>query len=203
MKRYDLVGKKFNYWTVISKNGHFYNKLNQKKGPMWECICECGTKKIINTTHLVRNISKSCGCQSFSGIHGNRKYEPKEASFRAKASNYKSHAKIRTLKWDITLEEAVSLLKQNCYYCGADPSCKYNLAIANRRKCQGKNFMLAHKEKYEIMYNGIDRVDNALGYIKDNIVPCCTICNFGKRTWSYDVFMAWLNQLVKYRNSLK
>lgn len=29
----------------------------------------------------------------------------------------------------------------------------------------------------EIVTVGVDRVDNAKGYVMDNVVPCCAICN--------------------------
>lgn len=50
--------------------------------------------------------------------------------------------------------------KQNCYYCGNAPSNK-------RTRDTG----------IATYYQGLDRVDNNLGYTIENIVPCCKYCN--------------------------
>lgn len=36
---------------------------------------------------------------------------------------------------------------------------------------------------------GIDRIDNTIGYIIDNCVPCCKSCNLMKRDYSYNEFL--------------
>ena len=36
---------------------------------------------------------------------------------------------------------------------------------------------------------GIDRVDNELGYISGNVVPCCTMCNYMKKSYPFDAFV--------------
>lgn len=51
----DLTGQKFGLLTAIkkvkSRKGHTY----------WLCECECGQQKEIQTTHLTRGKTKSCG----------------------------------------------------------------------------------------------------------------------------------------------
>lgn len=42
--------------------------------------------------------------------------------------------------------------------------------------------------------NGLDRVNNDLGYLEDNVVPCCTFCNKMKLTHSVE---EWLTQIKK------
>ncbi len=39
-------------------------------------------------------------------------------------------------------------------------------------------------------YNGLDRVDNALGYTPTNVVACCGLCNWIKRDLSQAQFLA-------------
>jgi hypothetical protein len=58
---------------------------------------------------------------------------------------------------EITLEESggVALVQEACHYCGRAPD----------TKC----------------LNGIDRMDNARGYVADNCVSCCTACNAMKK----------------------
>jgi len=64
---------------------------------------------------------------------------------------YKSNAKKRDLEWNLDDEDAKEIMTSPCVYCGIF---------------------------FEI--NGIDRVDNAVGYVTDNCVPCCKTCNFLK-----------------------
>jgi hypothetical protein len=42
---------------------------------------------------------------------------------------------------------------------------------------------------------GIDRVDNAKGYIPDNCVSCCSVCNYMKHTLSLDRFLAQIDKI--------
>ena len=41
-------------------------------------------------------------------------------------------------------------------------------------------------------YNGIDRKDNALGYVEGNVVSCCKFCQYAKRDLPYEEFVAHL-----------
>lgn len=52
----DLVGKKFNYFTVIKR------VADRNRAPYWLCRCECGTEKEIEGGNLRSNRIRSCGC---------------------------------------------------------------------------------------------------------------------------------------------
>jgi len=52
----DLSGKTFNFLTVVSEFS------NEKGKRFWNCICKCGTEKIVAGESLTRNLTKSCGC---------------------------------------------------------------------------------------------------------------------------------------------
>lgn len=49
----DLVGEKYGHLLVI-------NKVNDKD--KWECLCDCGNKKIFTRNQLESGCYKSCGC---------------------------------------------------------------------------------------------------------------------------------------------
>lgn len=53
---------------------------------------------------------------------------------------------------------------------------------------------------WRLIYNGIDRIDNAKGYTIENSVTCCKRCNFAKRNMSYDEFISWGKKLGNYLN---
>jgi len=82
-------------------------------------------------------------------------------SLTCKLSYYKTRAKKYGIEWGISDDIAIEMFTKNCFYCGISP------------------------DKY---HNGIDRVDNDKGYVINNIVPCCTICNIIKGALDIDVF---------------
>lgn len=61
-------GDRFGLLTVEERSLGI--RLNNK--PTWECICDCGNKKHVTTSHLKQGLVKSCGClHSLSAIrHG-------------------------------------------------------------------------------------------------------------------------------------
>ena len=194
MKKYNLIGQKFNYLTVVSSI-QGYDKCGKKNGKRWICICDCGNERLVRTPYLIHNILVSCGCKNFTNItHGNRKYEEDESAFRAKISTYKASAKNRKIEWNLSYDEAIKIIKSNCHYCGRIPNNSYDLYNGRKR-------FLAKEKFYEIKYNGIDRINSKLGYIIDNVVPCCTICNFGKNDLTYEEFTNWINDLIKFRTN--
>lgn len=86
--------------------------------------------------------------------------------------------------FELTFEQFFNISIQNCHYCNAEPSRK------------------AIYMKETIMINGIDRKNNAIGYIMDNCVPCCWSCNKAKGTRDDKQFMEHaiilgMNQLEK------
>lgn len=55
MKRLNLVGQKFGLLNIIS--------LNRISGcSYWDCICDCGNKRVVSVGDLRNGHTKSCGC---------------------------------------------------------------------------------------------------------------------------------------------
>lgn len=52
----DLVGKKFSRLTVLLFLGII------KKKYLWECMCDCGNKKVVRGENIKNGTTKSCGC---------------------------------------------------------------------------------------------------------------------------------------------
>jgi hypothetical protein len=96
--------------------------------------------------------------------------------------SYKKNALLRKYSFDLNLVDFENLIFSKCYYCGCDPS---NRAIRNYKK---------------IMYNGVDRKNNAIGYEYDNCVTCCGRCNIMKNKWSHDEFISHIKNII---NNLK
>ena len=130
--------------------------------------------------HLRRGHTTSCGCRVKETRF--RKYPAEETEQRVMYGRYAAGAATRNYEFALTFNEFVLLASLNCYYCGAPP-------VARR---QGV---------YRAVMNGIDRCDNNLGYIKTNVVPCCTVCNRAKGTLSAGEWETWLNRIVAFRST--
>ena len=52
----NLIGKVFNYFTVIDGPIRKNNKI------YWKCRCKCGTEKLVRSDGLKNGTTKSCGC---------------------------------------------------------------------------------------------------------------------------------------------
>ena len=50
--------------------------------------------------------------------------------------------------------------------------------------------------------NGIDRCDPRFGYLRNNVVTACTVCNFNKQSLSKDEFLQWVAKIAKYHKLL-
>lgn len=172
----NLVGKQFGRLLVltkaVSKGGH----------SRWKCECDCGTIKIIYGSHLRRGSTTSCGCYQKEQISKARRIKKGKASFNALFRQYKTSAKKRGYKWDLSKDEFKILTKQQCYYCGSEPT-----------------QLKTHNHYYgDYTYSGIDRVDNSIGYISNNVVPCCKHCNTAKKEMSKDEFLNWLERAYNW-----
>ena len=187
------IGRMIGNFTIIEYIGRDKHTI-----PLFLCKCKCGKEKTYRMNYLSR-ITNHLGCPLLgSRKHHNLKYEPQEASFRAKYANYKSHAILRNLQFEISVEEAIELMKGNCYYCNSQPNNTYNAVERNRKYKDSYNFY--NREDYLIKHNGIDRKNNKLGYLSDNVVSCCFKCNSGKMAQDFDEFKLWVKNIY---NNLK
>jgi len=90
-----------------------------------------------------------------------------------RVNHYKQNAKNRKIEWALSDEQAVFMMRSPCHYCGVP----------------GQDL------------NGIDRKDSTGAYEPMNTLPCCSICNYAKRSLSYPEFMAWVDRIVKFRKN--
>ena len=67
-RRLKLIGKTFNYWTVIGDGGK-----KDHGDSLWLCKCRCGTERMVVGGALMRNGSKSCGCYSIEEVSERRR----------------------------------------------------------------------------------------------------------------------------------
>lgn len=62
-KLIDLTGQRFGRLTVIERAG------NNKKQPVWKCLCVCGQETIVQGNHLSTGRTVSCGCFHKERMH--------------------------------------------------------------------------------------------------------------------------------------
>ena len=99
-----------------------------------------------------------------------------ESGLNAFCYNTKASASKRGYSFELTLDEISSLSQQVCTYCGKEP----------------EQFLSSFPN---FIYNGLDRLDNNIGYLESNVVPCCFICNKMKGVLNEGEFMEHLNKI--------
>lgn len=182
---YELIGNIYGRSEIIGLGPIIpYGSHNRTRQQVL-CLCECGTPYYVSYSSLQQNKTISCGCFRREGASERKRLLPGEASLRATYGNYKSRAKKIDKSFELTLEEFEKLTNLNCDYCGSAPS----------TRCIRKNYYGTS------IGNGLDRVDNNLGYTTENVVPCCILCNKAKGSISYEDFIKWLNNLCEFRTN--
>jgi hypothetical protein len=79
------------------------------------------------------------------------------------------------------------MTSKNCTYCGSRPVTEsYSMS------------KFRNKELSLYKYNGLDRINNKLGYEKNNIVPCCAMCNRMKLDHKVEEFKKHINKIYKF-----
>ncbi len=177
----DRTGQRFGMLTVLRREG------KTSTGAAWLCRCDCGVEKTIGSQSLRIGV-QSCGClngrpnQSYSG-RVDRRWPDKECAARSRVfKTYQAGAKRRALEWNISKEFFLAVTQQACHYCGVPPSRKHETARGG-----------------VYVYNGVDRPDNAIGYVESNVVACCSQCNLAKGAMTQDEFLAWADRLAAHR----
>ena len=148
-------------------------------------VCDCGNFNLFKVrVQLSRN---SCGClvtKSIKNLANNIKLPEGVAAFNEVYSMYKRSAKLRNYEFEITKEDFKIFTSQNCHYCDSPPS----------------NRILRRRQEDGYTYNGLDRVDNNKGYVINNVVPCCVVCNEMKMSMTSEEFITHLQKMLAYSN---
>jgi hypothetical protein len=183
----DLTGTVYGRLTVLQFAGM---KLSGGKRPQrfatWELQCECGNIVLKRAALLKNGSTKSCGClqkENASATGKNNALPLGTAAANELCDKYRSNAKKRKYECTLSDEEMIELFKLTCHYCGDSPSQTFYK--------EGNNG--------EFVYNGIDRIDNKIGYTLENCVSCCGRCNRAKQKDSLEEFEAWIQRICEYQ----
>jgi|SRR5208282_601992 len=170
----DLTGQNFGKLHVLG----LAEGRDERGYLLWTVQCGCESSEFkASTAQLHRGKPlKSCGCLN------NRKSNGESARNRV-LHDYKFNAKKRRVNWGLTDEQFNQLTQANCHYCGRLP-----MSV-----CVGEYSTGSYT------YNGIDRKNNLQGYVWENVVTCCKICNWAKGRLPYVDFIAWIADLIRHQ----
>jgi hypothetical protein len=138
----------------------------------------CKVEKDLSEFYNRSDKKSKDGKQSFCKACGLEKkriwYSKHSSDPKARRMHGANEAKRRGLEFSIPLKEYSAILSKGCYYCAADI---------------GRNKGV-----------GLDRLDNSKGYVKDNVVSCCTACNLGRNNnFTPEEWTVMIKALKKYK----
>lgn len=168
-----LVGKRFGKLLVVERT-------RKNRTTFYTCKCDCGKSTTTTHSNLSSGATKSCGCL-VAETRGKERKPVEEVVSRAILNVYKRNARNRKYKWTLPYDKFIKLINGNCYYCGSGLSNEFTW-----------------RYKYEVTslpFNGIDRIDNTIGYTINNCVSCCHTCNSAKGELTFDQFREWALKL--------
>lgn len=176
----DLTGKFFGNLFVLGPSA----RIIRYGEPLWlfyVYCCACGENIVEREAkQLSRSYTKSCGCIRFLYKSKDKKTVVRNMHFK----KYLNHARRRNLEVKISETDFYNLFDKECYYCNSKP----------------KIIKSYKKGKHKIVLNGVDRLKNEIGYLHENVVPCCTSCNMTKQAFDSDFF---IDHLFKIKRHLK
>lgn len=169
----DLTGQVFGKLTIISMGDRY-----KYGGYYWNCSCDCGNTIKVSSRSLKIGHTKSCGCLHKESL--SLKRLPDNLTIKNEIyQTYKSRADKKNIEFSLDFTSFVNIIESNCNYCDKPPSNQF------------KSSILYSNYKY----NGIDRINNDLGYIKGNVTPCCKRCNYAKNDMNIKEFKDWVNDI--------
>ena len=139
----------------------------------WFCKCDCGKLKSLRVSHVSEKDTQSCGCKKMTHFKKQGANRILNSSF----SGYKRFSKKIGRQFSITFLDFAEIVKNPCFYCGHAGDVKYLTTL------HGKSTITD-------IFNGIDRKDNSIGYVKENCLPCCKMCNYMKGSYGHEEFIS-------------
>lgn len=173
-------GEQYSHLT-LTKKVQAFKKDGKKSGWRWMANCECGrTVGPLIPAHIVHGHVKSCGKCQRENYWADKRLTGVENPSKLVYRNYRYKAHKRGFEFNVTYEEFMSLVQAPCIYCGGTKTSYFNPVTK-------------HDEKF--LYTGIDRINSSIGYITENIQPCCKICNRAKSDMDEQMFLKWIEKV--------
>ena len=173
----DEIGNRYGKLLVLKRAG-----MDKRGKAAWECRCDCGALTIRTGSAMRKGRfpTRTCGCGKGPGH--SKTLPMGAAAFNRLYAMYQQRCPKRNIAFDLDVDEFREITSSNCAYCGAPPS----QTITGSR----------HRGNYK--YNGIDRVDNEVGYVYGNMVACCWQCNKSKADMNVQDFISWIRRAASH-----
>lgn len=176
-----VIGQKYGMLTAIEEVPR-----QNRWGHFFKFKCDCGNEKITSSTHVAHGKTCSCGCLHKNSTVAASKITRGEygrSTLNMLFINAQENARRRNKEFKLSLEDYSRIIQLSCFYCGKPPH-EYKT-----------------KRYYGCVFiNGIDRIDSSIGYINDNVVPCCKTCNSAKGELTQSQFDEWIRCVYNHRN---
>lgn len=164
-----IPGARVGRLTIIET----FKGLNDKRTRA-RCVCDCGGE--ISPTVLNLGVyTNSCGCIK-KEVNHQRCYRSPLHKTVSSVHSYTHHV---TKNCDLTRDVIEQLVTSSCFYCGRPPE------ICGSRGAENSKRM------------GLDRVNNDVGYVSNNVVPCCFQCNRVKSNHSLNIISEKFPQILE------
>ncbi len=166
----DIRNMRYGRLTVLNELPVY----NYKGSISWKVICICDPTKVFTVTanNLRRGNTRSCGCLALEERRTNRYFISDYRKIYDNRiigdaySSYRTRANSNGITFNLSYEDFKKIITQPCHYCGKE---------GNMKKIHYQTKL------HKAIINGIDRMNNDLGYDIYNCVPCCKSCNCRKR----------------------
>ena len=151
---------------IGKRNVDGFKPKNKRKRKVLDKLSEKNSLINENQHKLVK---KLCANEDFSGnIFVKKELERKIKSYRAQDIKKNKLNEEKLIKMDECIDKLV-LSKMKCYYCNE------NMLLVYENVREGKQWTL-------------DRIDNSIGHITENVVISCLDCNLKRRTMNDEKF---------------
>lgn len=130
--------------------------------------------EILKTCSICRTRNRKAVRQNIDEVKARAK-ELEENNPERQYYHYKKSAKSREIELQITFEEYYEIVKNPCYYCG---------------------------DLRERGFNGLDRINSMGHYTLDNVVSCCTMCNYMKNALDITTFYHRIQHILRYNGMI-
>jgi len=182
----DLSGKRFGKLLVNKLAGS-----SRGGSKLWECICDCGNKKLVTTRHLNRknNNVRSCGCLNYNKKLG--KDSPWFTGYGVISGTFMTRVKKSAKRRSNHLKELLVTI---------DAQYLDELWHKQKGRCAytGEKLTLPKKWDDRDYTASLDRKDSSKGYIQGNVQFVTQSVNIMKNKFTHDFFIETCNKIVSY-----
>jgi len=195
MNKQDLVGKKFQYLTVLEK---------LRNGKVM-CECDCGTVRSFNLRDVKRGKTKGCGCRrntpELRALAKERALKLQNDGILNRGGDYRLN-KDREFKYLLRKIKHGFNKRKPCYISVDDLK---DIWKRQNGKCVYTNIELTlpvgssnPNPKISYLMASVDRIDSSKPYCKDNIQFVSRNINYAKNNLSHQQMVDFINMIKKY-----